>query len=313
MAGLAVLALIVAPVPSARALSTGDLTGWWIAIDETFPTLWERGDMAAVEELLIINPDGRAENRALNFWSGSSRDCAETKVCSDAPVIASMRLTLKGDKLAIGERSTRGRVARAGEAQIRRAAVSSTPAWTASLNGRVLTLQSASGQASRSFARIEPRRLQRMRAAQKVSQQSAARHWRCLLANATARDPAFAALRPQQPAGADLVEPYLKVASYLASLDSMSVRPTPDDPAARRFISHETEEIMVEEFTDARLPVTAADSRALRAKIAFVMQKARGGGAEGPAPRVAVSEAEIAAFGRALGDDPDAKRLFCRD
>jgi hypothetical protein len=313
MAGLALLALLLAaPAPPAHALSMRDLTGWWIAIDDTFPALWERGDMVAMEELLIVNADGRAENRAMNFWSGSSRDCAETKVCSDAPVIAGMRLTLKGDRLSLGDRTAATvRIATAGEAQIRRAAVSSTPAWTASLNGRVLILRSAN--VSRSFARVEPRRLQRLRAGQRVSQQSAARHWRCLLANATARDPAFAALKPQQPAAADLVEAYLKVASYLAALDSMSVRPTPDDPAGRKFMGHETEEIMVEEFADARLPVTVADSRALRAKIAFVMQKARGAAPEGAPPRLAVSDAEIAAFGRALGDDADAKRLFCRD
>lgn len=314
MAGLALLALLgmLASSPAA-AQSVRDLTGWWIAIDDTFPKLWERGDTVAMEELLIINADGRAENRALNFWSGSARDCAETQVCSDAPVIARMRLTWKGDRLSFSERNASGaRIATSGEAQIRRAAVSSTPAWTVAMDGRVLTLRSADNVARR-FARIEPRHLQRLRAGQRVSQLSAAKHWRCLLANATARDPAFAALRPQQPAAADLVQAYLKVASYLAALDSMSVRPTPDDPAGRKFISYETEEIMVEEFADARLPVTAGDSRALRAKIAFVMQKARGGAPEGPSPRLAVSDAEIAAFGRALGDDADAKRLFCRD
>lgn len=289
-----------------------ELTGWWIAIDDTMPELWGRGETIAMEELLVVNADGRAENRAMNFWSGSARECAETKVCSDAPVIAAMRISVKGDKLTIGERSNGpGRVASKGDASVRRAAFSGQPQWTASLTGGVLVLSSPKG--TRTFARVDPRRLQRLRAGFRVAQQSAAKQWRCFLGNATARDAAFKTLRPKEPVTPDFLEPFLKVASYLTTLDSMRVRPTPDDPAGRKYIANETEEILAEEFTDARLPVTAADARALASKLAFVMAKARGDTASLPRPQLAVSDAEITAFGRALGDDPDAKRLFCRN
>lgn len=319
-AGFVWLLLLAAASP-ASALSARDLAGWWIAVDGVFPALWERGALHPMEELLIVNPDGRVENRVMNFWSGSARVCAETKVCSDAPMIATARLSVKGDRLSLdGRRPAAGRLdAPKSDPLIRRTALTATAAWTAAVDGRLMTLRA--GELVRSFVRVEPRRLQRLRAGMRVSEQSATRHWRCFLANATARDPAFAVLRPDRPPAPDFLDAYLKVASYLITLESMSVRPTPDDPAAKRFIGHDTEEIMVEEFSDVRLPVTAADGRALRAKIAFVMAKARGtAAAGGPAAavpaapgRLAVSPAEIAAFSRGLGDQPEAKKLFCRE
>ena len=44
----AVLWLAAAAVP-AGALALRDLTGWWIAIDDTFPNLWTRSGIAAME------------------------------------------------------------------------------------------------------------------------------------------------------------------------------------------------------------------------------------------------------------------------
>ena len=49
---------ILVPAHAARALETRDLAGWWIAIDEIFPTLWRRGDIVAMEELLVISRTG---------------------------------------------------------------------------------------------------------------------------------------------------------------------------------------------------------------------------------------------------------------
>jgi hypothetical protein len=314
LAALCLFGGLIAPC-TAAALSLRELGGWWIAIDDTFPKLWQRGDIVPMEELLIVNPDGRMENRVMNFWSGSAHSCAETRVCSDAPVIASTRLTLKGDRLSMGARSPgAGRLdSGRNEALIRRTAVTGTPLWSATLQGRVLVLRAPGSGALRTFARVEPRRLQRLRAGMRVSGQSASRQWRCFLGHATARDAAFAAVRPANPVSPPFLDSYLRVASYLVTLDSMSVRPTPDDPAARAYMAHETEEIMIEEFADARLPVSVAESRALRAKVAFVMQRAGGGTPNGAAPRLSVSDAEIGAFGRGLGDEPDAKRLFCRE
>ncbi len=68
---------------SARAVELRDVSGWWIAIDETFPKHWKSGAIAPMEEVLQINPDGRVTDRVMNFWAGTHRACLENKVCSD--------------------------------------------------------------------------------------------------------------------------------------------------------------------------------------------------------------------------------------
>jgi len=53
------------PAASARAVELRDVSGWWIAIDETFPKHWKSGAIAPMEEVLQINPDGRVSDRVL--------------------------------------------------------------------------------------------------------------------------------------------------------------------------------------------------------------------------------------------------------
>ncbi|MBI3435057.1 MAG: hypothetical protein HY056_08265, partial [Proteobacteria bacterium] len=114
---LFLFALVLAmPVPGlhARAREGRDargLAGWWVAIDETFAKLARRGDMRPAEEVLIVNADGRVEDRVMNFWSGAADICARAKVCGDLPAIADARLRLKGDMLSFaGVRARRERV-----------------------------------------------------------------------------------------------------------------------------------------------------------------------------------------------------------
>src|SRR5215510_1460383 len=95
------LAVALLPVPRAEAAQTRDLAGWWISIDQLFPMLYESGGVVAMEELLVIADDGRAENRFMTFFSANPETCRDTKEqCSDAPVVARGRITVTGDQLA---------------------------------------------------------------------------------------------------------------------------------------------------------------------------------------------------------------------
>jgi len=314
----------------ARAASVRELAGWWLAIDETFPELWRRAKLAPTEELLIINRDGRVENRLMNFWSGSPENCDKTQVCSDAPLVATARVSIKGQQLSFtGRRTAKGPfVAGRGSGAITKSVVTATPRWTLQLegNGKRMVLTDGKTKAARTFARVAPKTVQRLRAGMLVTTLPAEKHWRCFLANATARDPAFAPIRGKDSAAPDFLARFLDAASYLAALNSMLARPTPDDPAARKYIGNETEELLVEDFKDLRLPVTLADKRKLQAQREAIMLRvadATPAARRASAPskqksraapvRVALNSAAIAAFARVASDDPAAKALFCRD
>jgi hypothetical protein len=315
----------------ARAAGARDLAGWWLAIDNTFPELWQRGTVAPTEELLIINRDGRVEDRLINFWSGTPENCAKTRVCSDAPLVATARLAIKGQQLSFArKRSAKGPfVAGRGNSAVTKATVTATPRWTLALEGNGQRMVLTDGKAktktttttTRTFARITPKNLQRLRAGMLAAALPADKHWRCYLANATARDPAFAPIRDKNNTTPDFLARYLDAASYLATLNSMLARPTPDDPAARKFIGNETEELLIEEFKDLRLPVTLADKKKLIAQRDSIMQRVQDARPnEAPGARlaaapvsVALNKAAIDALARARSDDPAAKALFCRE
>src|SRR5262245_28211528 len=97
------LAAAIALPRTAGAQELRNLTGWWIAVDETLPSLWKRGDIAPMEELLIVAPDGRAESRLMTFEVPNAITCAAQGLCTDAPLVARARLALKGDVLTVGE------------------------------------------------------------------------------------------------------------------------------------------------------------------------------------------------------------------
>lgn len=314
---------------SARALDTSDLSGWWIAIDRALPTLWERGDIVAMEELLIISPDGRAENRGMGFYGP---DCAPGDACTDAPLIATARLTLRGDLLAVSDRKeSRGRINNEkADPAIRRIAVTGTPAWTATLDKNFLILRAATGNVTRALARIEPNRLRRLRAGLMLTERSAARHWRCFLANATANDPAFAALSADSRSAPSFLDDYLRVASYHATLATLGSMPTPDHPdAQQRALARSKAEIMlIETFPDIRAPTGHAEAQQLRAGAVLLGGRVRGlppaeataaatAATRATPPGVAVTDAELAAYARVRrgavsgSSDGETKRLFC--
>ena len=328
------VAIVVASVavPSARALDTSDLAGWWIAIDRAFPTLWERGDIVAMEELLIISPDGRAENRGMGFYAPD--DCSARRACTvtDAPLIATARLTLRGDLLTVSDRKeSRGRInSEKADPAIRRIAVTSTPAWTATLDKNFLILRAATGNATRALARIEPNRLRRLRAGLMLIEQSAARHWRCFFANATANDPAFAALERGLPLCAAF--PQRLSARRELSRHARHARQHadrgPSRRAAARVGAQQGGDQLVETFPDIPAPKSYAEAQQLRAGAVLLGARARGlPPAEATAAATAatratpvsvtVTDVELAAYARVSrgavsgSSDAEVKRLFC--
>lgn len=309
------------------------LAGWWLAIDDTFPKLWERG-ITPMEELLIINADGRFEDRTMNFHSGSAEICAKVRVCADLPMIAFGRLRIAGPTLNIGQRGAPpNRLdSQKTDPMIRSAAFRATSPRTFIAESGLITLQSTT--VKRTFARIEPQRLRRLRVGTMGSGLPAREHWRCFPGNAMARTPAFSVLRSEQNGLSsalsrseqatqppDFLDRYLRVLSYLMTLDLMIKYPLNDKPETWQFIGNEPEQLMVEEFSDVKSPVTIADTNRLKAQVSAIEArvrdklKERAGG--GPAPATtghpAVSDAEISAFAQAASDDPAAKQLYCRD
>src|SRR5262245_49122950 len=116
--------------PAAQAVDARALTGWWIAIDDTFPKLWEAG-VSPTEEVLVINADGRFEDRVMNFLPGTAQVCAQRRICADLVLLAYGRLRIAGDTLTIGERGAppnRLDTAKT-DPLIRRAAMTSVTSW----------------------------------------------------------------------------------------------------------------------------------------------------------------------------------------
>src|SRR5258708_12027078 len=81
----------LAPRP-ARALEAQELTGWWIAIDETLPKLWKQGAIAPMEEGVQIEADGTVTDRVMNFWAGRAQPYLANNASTDFPATPSANL-----------------------------------------------------------------------------------------------------------------------------------------------------------------------------------------------------------------------------
>ena len=315
------VATCVTAAAPAVALTPRDLAGWWLAIDGVFPALQDKSG-SVLEELLIMTADGAVDDRAMSFRHASAFVCAKSKLCSDAPLMARARLTIDGDKLAFAERTPADGVA----PELAAAALTATPSWTVALSAGNALLTSRADGVSRSFARIDPDRLRRLRAGLMTAALPAEKHWRCFLANATASDPAFAPLRKGKHTAAGFLADYLRIASYRSSLAAMGALSTADDPdpARRALANAPVETLLVERFKDVDTPRTAADARRYRAQAEFIDQRAKNvspqeanviaGGLNGGVPvTVAATGPEFSALARVASRDADAKRLFCAE
>jgi len=275
----AVLAIAACAAP-ARALEPRELAGWWIAIDDTFPKLWQQRATAPVEEVLQINPDGRITDRAMNFWAGSHQACLEKNVCSDLPQIAVARMRLTGNRLTFFNVvvSNARLDSPEGDALIRREAVTTSASWTLTADGNRLTLRSSNPTRLRVLARIEPDRLRKIYAGLRASGRAADDHWRCFLANATANDGAFAPLQAGRSyAPPDFLDRYLNLASYIEAIRAAIATPAIDEtnPERRKLLAVEPDEQMVLHFGSILRPPAVNERRRLNAVLTYIDRHSR--------------------------------------
>jgi hypothetical protein len=327
---LTALALAVVPLPApAQSPGASQLTGWWISIDETgHKPLWESGGIVPMEELLIIDGEGRFENRMMGFWSVDREYCSTGGVCSDAPLVATGSLLLAAGTLTVQDvRATSNRIDTARtDPDIRARAVSSSQSWQADEAGHaegILTLRKGSA-GPRTFFKVEPDELRRLRAGLMAAELTATRHWRCFIAAATGTalpTPGFRSAAPLPP----LIGDYIKVASFLQTSVAQGMRPVIDDadPAQRKQAAVAIEELMAERFDALPLPKTVQERRASMAAVKHLTLLANGLTPETAKAAVArdfpnldaltqFSANEIAAFTLLQSDSSEAKRIFCK-
>lgn len=326
-------ALLLLAIRPAAALEVRDLVGWWIAIDRLFPNLYVTGGVAPMEELVVIDGQGRVEDRLMMFRGVDAQWCIDRKVqCSDAPLMARARVLVAGDQLTFTEvAAAENRIDDRPEIDwaLRPLTVTSTRSWTLSpgANGRILTLRPnlldtsrlAADVPVRTLARIDPTRLRRARAllaahGLSAAPLSASKHWRCLLANATADDPAFEQLREQPRATPRFIDGAMKVASYVIAVNEMWRRRLPNDdkPDARKLATVPLERLLTETFQDIREPTNVSEHDALAARYRALRLRITGY-TTGEVPEIALTQEELLDFATAISGGPEARKLFCLD
>ncbi len=229
------------------------IAGWWIAIDDTFVRAWSSGGITAMEELLIIDDDGRFENRVMGFWSVEAENCARERVCSDAPLAARGRAGVDRGSLSLFDiRRTDQPLDGERDRAVRALLFSASPKWTITRMDAVrgLLVLDGSGRGQRTFVRVEPDRLRRLRAGLVAAGLSAVDHWRCWVA--TPAGSSSASVLQSDASLPEPVETFVRLASWRQTLLSQATRPVPDDPdAAQAKLAHTAiEELMNETFAD---------------------------------------------------------------
>ena len=325
--------LLLLPVQPVIAVEARDLIGWWIAIDRLFPQFYETEGIVPMEELLIVGSDGRVENRFMMFFGPDADLCHGKKVhCSDAPISARARIAVAGDQLTFTESVKSDNLIDDRPEMdfvLRFLTVTSTRSWTLSreVDGRLLVLRPnllntsrlIANIPTRTFAKIDPDRLRRLRALPHATDFfsasfSVTKHWRCFLANATANDPAFASLRDRPRAVPAFLDDAAKAASYFVPLDEARhawVRGEQTATGLRNPADVPVERFLIAQFPDISMPSTEAEKEPLRKRMLDMILRLRGETVgTGVHP---LTDRELTALARASGDDPEAKRLFCRD
>ena len=129
-----------------------------------------------------------------------------------------------------------------------------------------------------------------------------------------AHDAAFAQLERQPRVAPAFLDGAMKAASYIGTLQETSQRPVGDDtdPELRKLASVTIETLLTEEFPDIRPPANVAERSALQARLRALVLHLRGNTTSAVAG-MPLAEAELADVLKAMGEEPEAKKLFCRD
>jgi hypothetical protein len=289
--------LLLPPIPQATAVEALDLAGWWIAIDRLFPQLYEAGLILPMEELLIVGSDGRVENRLMMFGAPLPELCGDKKLArSDAPLSASARMAVAGDQLTFTESRKPDNLIDdrpEWDFALRLLTVTGTASWTLSreADGRLLVLRPnllnksrlVANIPTRTFAKIDPDRLRRLRALPLATDFFSAsfsitKHWRCFLANATANDPAFASLRDRPRATPRFLDDAAKAASYFMVLREAASAWVQGEQGVtyRNPADVQVERFLPEHFPDIRMPSSAAEREPLKERSLDLILRLRG-------------------------------------
>ena len=309
-AGLFFAALLAGGTSAQDEVTTGSphpLAGWWLSVDDFWPSFRGSAGMTTFEELLIVHDDGTVESRAMVFYSASAEDCAGTpSLCSDAPLIATAMLVQNESTLAFTNQQDGTAALFGGDAELdrqaRQLAVSRAGPWVLSdpSGGLSLSLTTPDGQLARNLIRISPTLLKRLRAGIMVAGVSARDRWRCYLQRASGgRDAAGIAVPGK------LIDGYLRVASYVLALHAASLEPPPGSEASQASVIQTREWLMVESFDDIRRPSSAAGRDALSDRLDRLVRP------DADASEVPFTRAELDAFAAIISHGEDARRLFC--
>lgn len=312
---VAVLAIVTAS--PAWAVDVAQLAGWWLAEHRALAALTERGLTQRVEELLIVETDGRFEDRTVTFVQPDEQFCRDDGICSDAPVAMRGRFVSSGDALTVeASETTKARLDHPKvDAAIRTRLVASLPSWRVQLlqNGEVLELR-GTGRTTRRFARIEPDRLRRLHSAFLAAEVSAIEHWPCFRERA-------AGLGVNDPR-TDEIARMLRVGALVRAIESAFRRVSLaiSKPEIQRF---RAERLLVEPIA---LPTTGLSQDLvahLGGQLAWLSTRRAGGSraeADAALRQVAgrpgeppVAEADIPVLRDLATSGPIAQSLFCLD
>lgn len=214
------------------------LQGTWIAIDDGFPRLVGEGHLVPTEEILHVDADGLAESR-LMMTSGLDTHymCMAGWGCSDMTPVRRAQARLSGADLVFTNIAqppeaaaiTHNAQARAAELTL----IAASPRWALKLSPDLRQASFEADGATRYFARIDPERLNKLRAGLSPLPIPYGVHWRCFLSNATAHDPAFDAMGGPRKAPGPWFEDYLTAALQLHRLSILVSTPVRDDDMSR--------------------------------------------------------------------------------
>lgn len=214
------------------------LAGTWIAIDDGFPRLVGEGHLVPTEEILHVDADGLAESRLMTTSGFDTHYmCMAGWGCSDMTPVRRAQVRLSGADVVFtnitqpSEAATITQNAQAQAAGLTLIAASSR--WVVKFSSNLRQVSFEADGAARHFARIDPDRLNKLRAGLSPIPASYGVHWRCFLSNATAQDPAFDALGGPRKAPDPWFEDYLTAALQLHRLTILVGTPVRDDDMSR--------------------------------------------------------------------------------
>jgi hypothetical protein len=327
----AAVAMGLASAPAlADTIAPGDLVGWWLSIDDVQPQVAPAIKRLPAEELLVVDASGRAYTRMMVFYGADPRPCSSHHACSDAPLLQHTTVAADGDLLTFQP------VVQDDEVPdfyfsidgLRSIAATSTPAWLARLSGggKLLFLEQPNGSGARAFARVDPGRLGRIRAAYPIlfGVDSKSAKWRCFLAHATAGDPAFLPLYHGERTPPPWFPDFVKAASYFEAVSTAAMKPPPGatERPYKQWSEAPLTPILIERFPDTDFPKTEAESNTLRLKALYLQARLDGmddaaarsslaGEAKGETITLSISEEEAATLAKAKTDPQMRETLAC--